>query len=114
MKDQFGIEILPNRFFGIGKYKHCDYVCLKRKFDLRLYSVYGGDPECFDSDEVYFEVAIIKMSNSIITGLPFEYYPGDKLLGEELWRFDNYDEAFEFYTSKMLCESIDELKAKER
>jgi len=99
-----GIEVLPTRFKGVGKYEHCQYFCMEGPNEIRLYAVFhGGDEEHVTSDDVHYEVAVITVIPGIISGLGyFEKYPTDKLLGTKLWRFDNENEALEFYNSKVL------------
>jgi hypothetical protein len=104
MIDRHGIEILPDRFSGEGKYKNCKYKCMKGTYEIRLYAVFhGDDEEHVMSDDIHYEVAVITVVEPIISGLRyFEHYPTDKLLGKKLWRFDNEYEALEFYNSKVL------------
>lgn len=95
MKDEFGIELLPSKFRGTGKHKDCYYRLLKVKGDIVFYEVR-------DDWDWRYEVAQIKIFISPITNSALEFYPSDEQLGERLWRFDDGNEAEEFFNSKIL------------
>jgi hypothetical protein len=95
MKDRFGVEMLPSIFRGTGEYKDYYYKLLKVNRNIVFYEV-------TDSWDYRYEVAQIEVYISPFTNKAFEHYPSDKQLGKKLWRFDDGNEALEFFKSKIL------------
>lgn len=89
MKD----EVLQSEFLGKGVEKDCQFKQLKRDFEKCLYVV------TTEWNIVLFEVIHIFMKRRPFLNDYQELYPSDKYLGINKWRFDDHEEAINFYNN---------------
>ena len=90
MKDIYGVELLKKGFYGEKSKSEYEYKQLMRVFNKCLYEVK-------DTWDYQYEVILVRTFTSFITQKTQELYPSDALLGKRLWRFDDYEDAYNFY-----------------
>lgn len=91
MKDMYGVELLKEKFSGEGNMRNLQFKQLMRNINKCFYSV---------SDEWYnfhFEIILPYIKIGPILKYPYEIYPSDKYLNSMKWRFEEYNEALNFY-----------------
>lgn len=90
MKDQYGIRLLKKYFHGENSKNEFEYKQLIRRSNKCIYEVK-------DTWGYFFEVILIRTFTSPFTQRTEEIYPDESLLGKCLWRFDDYEDALQFY-----------------
>jgi len=93
MKDKYGIELLLSEFYGKGVEKDYKFKQLKRNYKKGLYVV------TTEWNIVRFEVIHINTKRGPILKDYYEFYPSDKYSGINKWRFDDHEEALNFYNN---------------
>jgi hypothetical protein len=85
------VEKLPQYFQGEGNYYYREYLTLKRKGVIGLFSVHD------EYDQFHYEVAVINFKISYETENRVEQYPTDNKLNYLLWKFLDEKSAEKFY-----------------